>query len=129
MFLPLAINLYIIYIYIYLSIYLSIYLPTYLYIDIDIYIYILNIYLNVLPDRDFSFWLTICKDSIIDSTLWRNFLMASTSSISKFSVIYLQFSVTVSLNSDTPICGCNMNLQFIVFKRFARLLSTKLSSV
>ena len=125
MFLSLAINLYIIYIYIYLSIYLSIYL----YIDIDIYIYILNIYLNVLPDRDFSFWLTICKDSIIDSTLWRNFLMASTSSISKFSVIYLQFSVTVSLNSDTPICGRNMNLQFIVFKRFARLLSTKLSSV
>ena len=125
MFLSLAINLYIIYIYIYLSIYLSIYL----YIDIDIYIYILNIYLNVLPDRDFSFWLTICKDSIIDSTLWRNFLMASTSSISKFSVIYLQFLVTVSLNSDTPICGRNMNLQFIVFKRFARLLSTKLSSV
>ena len=127
MFLSLAINLYIIYIYIYLSIYLSIHLP--IHRHRHIYIYILNIYLNVLPDRDFSFWLTICKDSIIDSTLWRNFLMASTSSISKFSVIHLQFSVTVSLNSDTPICGRNMNLQFIVFKRFARLLSTKLSSV
>ena len=119
MFLSLAINLYMIYIYIYIYIYLSIYLficlSIYLYIDIYIYIYIyiLNIYLNVLPDRDFSFWLTICKDSIIDSTLWRNFSMASASNIAKFSVIYLQFSVTVLLNSVTPICPGHFSLVYL----------------
>ena len=119
MFLSLAINLYMIYIYIYiyLSIYLSIYLFIYLsihrHIYIYIYIYILNIYLNVLPDRDFSFWLTICKDSIIDSTLWRNFSMASASNIAKFSVIYLQFSVTVLLNSVTPICPGHFSLVYL----------------